>query len=126
EVEVKEFEGMSSTDAEEAAEAAPVVRLVNTIIDNALGARASDIHVEVLEDIMRVRYRVDGVLREVMRLPAVLVDPVVSRIKIMGKMDIAEKRLPQDGRLRLRKRELRKELDFRISTMPTIFGEKIV
>jgi type IV pilus assembly protein PilB len=124
----KELAELGDLDAAAAADAAPVVKFVNLVINNALKARASDIHFEVYEESLRVRYRVDGVLREIMRPPVELRDPVTSRIKIMGKMDISERRLPQDGRLRLRKGEKGKkqDIDFRISTVPTIFGEKIV
>ena len=111
-------------DAAAAADAAPIVKLVNKIISDALNGRASDIHVEVFEENMRIRYRVDGVLHEVMRLPLELRDPLTSRIKIMCKMDISERRMPQDGRLRMIK--AKKPIDFRISSIPTVFGEKLV
>ena len=119
-----ELASLSDLDAAQAAEAAPVVKLVNKLIADALNGRASDIHVEIFEENMRVRYRVDGVLHEIMRLPAELRDPLTSRIKIMCKMDISERRLPQDGRLRMIK--AKKPIDFRVSTIPTVFGEKIV
>jgi len=124
----EDMEYMGDLDAAAAADQAPVVKLVNMVINNALAARASDIHVEIFETDMRIRYRVDGVLREIMRPPIDLRDPITSRIKIMGKMDISERRLPQDGRMRLRKgpKGNKKDIDFRISTMPTVFGEKIV
>jgi type IV pilus assembly protein PilB len=119
-----ELDALSDLDAAAAAEAAPVVKLVNKLISDAIAGRASDIHVEVFEENMRIRYRVDGVLHEVMRLPLELRDPLTSRIKIMCRMDISERRLPQDGRLRLLKNK--KPIDFRISSIPTVFGEKLV
>ncbi len=125
-----EMEALGDLDAATAADAAPIVRLVSMVIDNALKTKASDIHFEIYETEMRIRYRVDGVLREVMRPPIDLRDPVISRIKIMGKMDISERRMPQDGRLRLRKTipgtKKKKDIDFRISSIPTIHGEKVV
>ena len=127
-VERGELEALGDMDAARAADAAPVVKLVNVLIDNAIRARASDIHFEVYEEGLRIRYRIDGVLREVMRPPMMLRDPLVSRLKIMGKMDISERRLPQDGRLRLRKGkgQVAQDIDFRISSVPTIHGEKVV
>lgn len=109
---------------EAAAEAAPVVRAVNSIIQQAIKARASDIHLEPQEKAVRVRFRVDGFLRNVMSMPRRFHAPVVSRVKIMAAMDIAEKRLPQDGRVQVRLGG--REVDLRISTLPTIFGEKAV
>ncbi|MEM7246266.1 MAG: ATPase, T2SS/T4P/T4SS family [Acidobacteriota bacterium] len=120
----EEFEGLNDLDAANASEQGPIVRLVNGLILNALNSRGSDIHLEPYEDDIRVRIRVDGQLREVMKLPLKFRDPVTSRIKIMGRMDISERRLPQDGRLRLLKDKA--PIDFRISTMPTVFGEKMV
>ena len=112
---------------EEAAEA-PVVRLVNIILTDAIKRGASDIHIEPYEKNYRVRYRVDGLLREVMNPPQRLKDAITSRIKVLAKLDIAEKRLPQDGRIRLKaKIEGRmRELDFRVSVLPTLHGEKVV
>ncbi|HAU30795.1 MAG TPA: type II secretion system protein GspE, partial [Desulfotomaculum sp.] len=103
---------------------APVIRLVNSLIMKAINEEASDIHIEPFEFSVWVRNRVDGILREVMTLPRKMAHAVVSRIKIMGSMDIAERRVPQDGRIPLRIGG--KELDLRISTMPTVFGEKVV
>ncbi len=103
---------------------APVIRLVNSLIMKAINEDASDIHIEPFEFSVRVRNRVDGILRDVMTLPRKMVHAVVSRIKIMGSMDIAERRVPQDGRIPLR--IAGRELDLRISTMPTVFGEKVV
>ena len=103
---------------------APVIRLVNTIITQAIVERASDIHVEPQKDHLRVRYRVDGILLEKQKLPRNIQAGVLSRIKIMSNMDIAERRKPQDGRISLRIDN--KAIDFRVSSLPTIFGEKIV
>jgi general secretion pathway protein E len=103
---------------------APVIRLVNLIIGHALEARASDIHIEPFENRLIVRYRVDGVMHEVESPPRRLSAAVISRIKIMANLDIAERRLPQDGRIKLRIQG--KELDLRISTVPTMHGESVV
>jgi len=103
---------------------APIVRLVNQIILNAILKRASDIHVEPFEDNVYVRYRIDGVLHDVLTLPAKLKGPLITRIKIMSNMDISEKRLPQDGRIKMKAGK--REVDFRVSTLPSIFGEKVV
>jgi type IV pilus assembly protein PilB len=110
------------------AEEAPVVKLVNLILSDAIKRGASDIHLEPYEKEYRVRYRVDGILYKVMNPPLKLRDAVTSRVKILAKLDISEKRLPQDGRIKLKmKLEDRiKELDFRVSVIPTLFGEKIV
>ncbi len=102
----------------------PAVQLVNQIINNAIKTNASDIHVEALEKYMRVRFRIDGVLQEVMQNPIKLFSSVVSRVKVIGGMDIAEKRIPQDGRATVRFED--KTIDIRIATMPTVYGEKIV
>jgi len=102
----------------------PVIRLVNLIISRALETRASDIHFEPFENQFRVRYRIDGVLHDVESPPKRLQAAIVSRIKIMAKLNIAERRLPQDGRIMLRVKG--KEIDFRVSTIPTIHGESIV
>jgi len=113
---------------EEESSEAPVVRLVNLILTDAIRRGASDIHVEPYEKNFRVRYRIDGLLYEMMSPPQRLKDALTSRIKILSKLDIAEKRLPQDGRIKLKvKVEGRtRELDFRVSTLPTLFGEKVV
>ena len=103
---------------------APVIRLVSLIITNALEMRASDIHVEPFENRLGVRYRVDGVLHDVESPPKRLASAVISRIKIMANLDIAERRLPQDGRIRLRVQG--KEIDLRVSTVPTMHGESVV
>jgi general secretion pathway protein E len=103
---------------------APVIRLVNLLITRAIELRASDIHLEPFEGDFKVRYRIDGVLHDVEAPPTRLQAAVISRIKIMAKLNIAERRLPQDGRIKLR--VLGKEIDFRVSTLPTMFGESVV
>jgi type IV pilus assembly protein PilB len=108
-----------------ASEDAPVVKLVNLILTDAVKKVASDIHVEPYEKSFRVRYRIDGVLYEVMKPPMKLKNAILSRIKIMSELDIAERRLPQDGRIKLKMGRGR-EMDFRVSVLPTLFGEKIV
>lgn len=105
-------------------DAAPVIRLVNSLITRAIDEEASDIHIEPFEHFIRIRYRVDGLLAEVMNLPPQMIFPVVSRIKVMSSLDIAERRLPQDGRIQLKMPG--SDIDLRISTMPTIYGEKVV
>jgi type IV pilus assembly protein PilB len=112
-------------DLERSTEEAPVVRLVNALLTDAIRKRASDIHVEPYEKMLRVRFRVDGVLYEIMRPPLRLKNAMTSRIKVMAQLDIAERRLPQDGRIKM-KLQGNKEMDFRVSVMPTIFGEKVV
>src|ERR1700688_4862789 len=109
-------------------EDAPVVRLVNVVLMSAIQKGASDIHIEPYEKELRVRYRVDGILYNIMSPPMKYRDAIVSRVKIMSKLDIAEKRLPQDGRIKIRYNESGepKEIDFRVSVLPTLFGEKIV
>ncbi|HTZ48295.1 MAG TPA: type IV-A pilus assembly ATPase PilB [Verrucomicrobiae bacterium] len=113
---------------EKAAEEAPIIKLVNLILTDSVKRGASDIHVEPYENEMRVRFRVDGVLQTVMSPPMKLRDAITSRMKIMAKLDIAEKRLPQDGRIMIKYKAegKKKELDFRVSTVPTLYGEKIV
>jgi len=103
---------------------APVIRLVNLIIQRAVEARASDIHIEPFENRLKVRYRIDGVLQEVEAPPSRSTAAVISRIKIMAKLNIAERRLPQDGRIMVRVQG--KELDLRVSTIPTVYGESVV
>ncbi len=110
-------------------EEAPIIRLVNTIFVDAIKKGASDVHFEPYEQTFRVRFRMDGILHEMMNLPMKFKSPVTSRVKILANMDIAEKRLPQDGRIKMKVRLEnggRKEVDMRISALPTIFGEKIV
>ena len=106
-------------------ETAPVVRLVNLILLDAIKRGSSDIHIEPYELVMRVRYRIDGVLHEIMRPPMSMRDAMVSRLKILAKLDIAERRIPQDGRIKLRLSRA-KTVDFRVSVLPTLFGEKVV
>ncbi|MHB0886389.1 MAG: GspE/PulE family protein [Bacillota bacterium] len=108
----------------EMVEEAPIVRLVNQIIDRAMDERASDIHIEAQEEAVRIRYRVDGMLREVMTIPKANQAATVSRIKIMASLDISERRVPQDGRIRIK--DAGRDADLRISTLPTIHGEKVV
>jgi type IV pilus assembly protein PilB len=112
-------------DLEKEAEGAPVVRLVNAILLNAISKSASDIHIEPYEKKLRVRYRVDGVLIPEMEPPMKMKNALVSRVKIMSQLDIAERRLPQDGRIKLKLARGR-EMDFRVSVLPTSYGEKIV
>jgi type IV pilus assembly protein PilB len=120
-----EEEDMNLLELEKASEDAPVVRLVNMILLNAIKKGASDIHIEPYEKKLRVRLRVDGVLLEEMTPPLKLKNAIVSRLKIMSQLDIAERRLPQDGRIKLKLGKGR-EMDFRVSVLPTIWGEKIV
>ncbi|MEM9458473.1 MAG: type IV-A pilus assembly ATPase PilB [Myxococcota bacterium] len=112
-------------DSQAEAEQAPVVKLCNLILLNAINKGASDIHIEPYEKAYRVRYRIDGVLHQEMAPPPKLKNAITSRMKIMATLDIAERRLPQDGRIKLRIGKNR-EMDFRVSTLPTLFGEKIV
>lgn len=102
----------------------PAVQLVNQIINNAIKAGASDIHIEALEKSMRVRFRIDGVLQEIMQNPIKMYPAVISRIKVIGGMDIAERRIPQDGRATVKFED--KTMDVRIASMPTVYGEKVV
>src|SRR5512140_3532772 len=130
-LEVVEDDEAETIDLEklvEEGEEAPVVRLVNIILTDAIKRGASDIHIEPYEKEYRVRYRVDGVLQEVMNPPSKLKEAIASRIKILAKLDIAEKRLPQDGRIKIKMKLAGKvkELDYRVSVLPTLFGEKIV
>ncbi|MEO6574324.1 MAG: ATPase, T2SS/T4P/T4SS family, partial [Polyangiaceae bacterium] len=118
-------EDINLMELEKASEDAPVVRLVNMILLSAIKKGASDIHIEPYEKKLRVRYRVDGVLIEEMTPPLKLKNAIVSRLKIMASLDIAERRLPQDGRIKL-KLGKGKEMDFRVSVLPTLWGEKIV
>ncbi|CAN5682422.1 type IV-A pilus assembly ATPase PilB [soil metagenome] len=111
-----------------ASEDAPVVRLVNVLLVDSLRRGASDIHVEPYEKDFRIRFRIDGVLYDVMHPPLKMRDALISRLKIMSKLDISEKRLPQDGRIKIKVKidNRSRELDFRVSTLPTLFGEKVV
>jgi type IV pilus assembly protein PilB len=120
-----EQEEMSAVELEKASADAPVVRLVNVLLLNAIRKGASDIHCEPYEKRLRIRYRIDGVLHEEMSPPLKLRNAIVSRLKIMSQLDIAERRLPQDGRIKLKLGRGR-EMDFRVSVMPTMWGEKVV
>ena len=122
---VSAAESVDVAELEAATEDAPVVKLVNLILTDAIKKNASDIHIEPYETDFRVRYRIDGVLYQVMRPPRKLKNALTSRIKIMANLDIAERRLPQDGRIKL-KMGKQKEMDYRVSVLPTLFGEKIV
>jgi type IV pilus assembly protein PilB len=123
-----EVQETNLADLEKAAEEAPIIKLVNLVMTDAVKRGASDIHIEPYEKEVRVRLRIDGILQAVMNPPMKLRDAITSRIKIMAKLDISEKRLPQDGRIMIkyRKEGKIKDLDFRVSTIPTLFGEKIV
>ncbi len=119
---------MELADLEKAADEAPIVKLVNLVLTDAVKRGASDIHMEPYEKEFRVRFRIDGVLQSIMSPPLKLKDAITSRVKIMAKLDISEKRLPQDGRIMLKMNigGRKKQLDFRVSTLPTLWGEKIV
>ncbi len=123
-----ELEEISAEALAKQGEEAPVVRLVNVVLMSAIQKGASDIHIEPYEKELRVRYRVDGILYNIMNPPMKFRDAISSRLKIMAKLDIAEKRLPQDGRIKIRFTDngTQKEIDFRVSVLPTLFGEKIV
>ncbi len=124
-LEVIREEEVDTADLERGVDDAPVVKLANYLLTEAIKRRASDIHIEPYEKEFRVRYRVDGVLFEVMRPPLRLRNALSSRLKIMASLDIAERRLPQDGRIKMKIGKGR-EMDFRVSVLPTIHGEKIV
>ena len=129
EVEVlEEFEEISAEALTRQGEEAPVIKLVNVILMSAISKGASDIHIEPYEKEYRVRYRIDGLLYNVMSPPLKMRDAITSRVKIMAKLDIAEKRLPQDGRIKIRFTDAgqQRDIDFRVSCLPTLFGEKIV
>ena len=119
---------MALSELEKATEDAPVVKLVNMVLIDAMKRGASDIHIEPYEKNYRIRFRIDGMLQEVMRPNLKLKDPLTSRVKILAKLNIAEKRLPQDGRIKLRVNlgGKQKVIDYRVSILPTLFGEKIV
>ncbi len=125
---LEELEEISADALAKQGEDAPVVRLVNVVLMSAIQKGASDIHIEPYEKELRVRYRIDGILYNIMNPPMKYRDAISSRVKIMSKLDIAEKRLPQDGRIKIRFNEsgTQKEIDFRVSILPTLFGEKIV
>ena len=125
---IEEFEQISAEALARQGEEAPIVRLVNVILMSAIQKGASDIHVEPYEKELRIRYRIDGILYQMMQPPMKFRDAITSRIKIMAKLDIAEKRLPQDGRIKIRFQDQgqNKDIDFRVACLPTLFGEKIV
>ncbi|MEE2672345.1 MAG: type IV-A pilus assembly ATPase PilB [Myxococcota bacterium] len=122
---VADEEEVNAAELGREAEDAPVVKLVNLILTDAIKKAASDIHIEPYEKTFRVRYRIDGVLYEVMKPPMKLRNALISRLKIMSELDIAERRLPQDGRIKL-KLGRGHEMDFRVSILPTLYGEKVV
>jgi len=125
---LNEFEEISVEALAKQGEEAPVIKLVNVILMSAIQKGASDIHIEPYEKELRVRYRIDGLLYNIMQPPMKFRDAITSRIKIMSKLDIAEKRLPQDGRIKIRFQDQgqNRDIDFRVSCLPTLFGEKIV
>jgi len=123
-VEVVEEEQEEDVKAQDLAEDAPVVKLINGLLTDAVKRGASDIHIEPFEHEIRVRYRVDGALQEVMKPPVKMKAALISRVKIMAQLNIAERRVPQDGRIKLKFGS--KVIDFRVSTLPVLFGEKIV
>jgi type IV pilus assembly protein PilB len=125
---MEELEEISAEMLTRQGEEAPVIKLVNVILMSAISKGASDIHIEPYEKEYRVRYRIDGILYNIMAPPLKMRDAITSRIKIMSKLDIAEKRLPQDGRIKIRFSDngQTKDIDFRVSCLPTLFGEKIV
>ncbi|HTG32425.1 MAG TPA: type IV-A pilus assembly ATPase PilB [Thermoanaerobaculia bacterium] len=125
---LEEEEDLDLATLEEESEQAPVVKLVNLVLTDAIKRGASDIHIEPYEKEYRVRYRIDGILYEMMHPPLKLKEAITSRCKIMARLDIAEKRLPQDGRIKIKTKisGKSKDLDYRVSVLPTLFGEKIV
>ena len=123
-MENREDANLNLSDLKQAVEEAPVVKLVNLILAEAIKRGASDIHAEPYEKVFRVRFRIDGVLYEVMTPPLGLKNAIISRLKIMASLDISERRLPQDGRMKVKFKG--REVDFRVSTLPTLFGEKVV
>jgi len=122
---IQEEDELNVSELKKETEDAPVIRLVNHILVDAIRKGASDIHLEPYEKIFRVRYRIDGVLYEMMKPPMRLKNAITSRVKIMSELDIAERRLPQDGRIKMKVGK-GKTMDFRVSVLPTLFGEKIV
>src|SRR5712691_7586403 len=125
---LEDLEEISAESPEKQGAEAPVIKLVNVVLMSAIQKGASDIHIEPYEKEFRVRYRIDGILYNIMSPPMKMRDAITSRIKIMAKLDIAEKRLPQDGRIKIRFADNAhsKDIDFRVSVLPTLFGEKIV
>src|SRR5512143_1348252 len=128
-VEDEDEEAGVLSDADNEAEEAPIIKLVNQTFIDAIKRGASDVHFEPYEQSFRLRYRMDGDLYEIANLPLKFRNPVISRVKILSNMDIAEKRLPQDGRIKMRVRldnGKKKEVDMRVSSLPTLWGEKVV
>ncbi|HSW39025.1 MAG TPA: type IV-A pilus assembly ATPase PilB [Acidobacteriota bacterium] len=126
--ELAEHDDMSIDQLQRSSEDAPIIKLVNMILSDSIKKGASDIHVEPYEKNFRVRFRIDGILYNMMNPPLRLRDAIISRIKIMANLDISERRLPQDGRIKIRTavNGKKKEIDYRVSSLPTLFGEKIV
>ncbi|MBI3046978.1 MAG: type IV-A pilus assembly ATPase PilB [Acidobacteria bacterium] len=125
---LEDLEEISAETLAKQGEEAPIIKLVNVLLMSAIQKGASDIHIEPYEKELRVRYRIDGVLYNIMSPPLKFRDAITSRVKIMAKLDISEKRLPQDGRIKIRFQDngRPKDIDFRVSCLPTLFGEKIV
>jgi type IV pilus assembly protein PilB len=125
---IADEDDVSVDQLQRSSEEAPIIKLVNLILSDSLKKGASDIHIEPYEKDFRIRFRIDGILYNMMNPPLRLRDAMISRIKIMSKLDISEKRLPQDGRIKIRTTSdgKKKEIDYRVSTLPTLFGEKIV
>ncbi|MCC6713031.1 MAG: type IV-A pilus assembly ATPase PilB [Candidatus Dadabacteria bacterium] len=124
-IEISGEENININDLEKASEEAPVIKLVNHLLMDSIRKGASDIHIEPYEKELRVRYRIDGVLYDIMRPPLKLKNAVTSRIKVMSNLDIAERRLPQDGRIKVKLGQVR-TMEYRVSVVPTLFGEKVV
>jgi len=122
---IEEGAEIDISELKSASEEAPVIKLVNGMLSDAIKKGASDIHVEPYEKVFRIRFRIDGVLYDVMNPSLKFKNAIISRLKIMSKLDIAERRLPQDGRIKI-KTERNREVDFRVSVLPTLFGEKVV
>ena len=124
-IEISGEENIDLNDLERASEEAPVIKLVNHLLMDSIRKGASDIHIEPYEKSLRVRYRIDGVLYDIMHPPIKLINAVTSRIKVMSNLDIAERRLPQDGRIKVKMAQNR-TMEYRVSVVPTLFGEKVV
>ena len=122
---IEEGEEIDISELKSASKEAPVIKLVNGMLSDAIRKGASDIHVEPYEKVFRIRFRIDGILYDVMNPPLRFKNAIISRLKIMSNLDIAERRLPQDGRIKI-KMERDREVDFRVSVLPTLFGEKVV
>ncbi len=122
---VKDSRDLNKKEIESLSEEAPIIILTNTIIQQAVAAKASDVFIEPMENCLRIRYRIDGFIREIDRMSKNLHFPVISRVKVISSLDIAEHRLPQDGRFRIQTTQ-NKEVDFRVNVLPTAMGEKIV